>query len=114
VSNDTSQDGVINVNSAGVDVLACLPGVDRTLATAIANYRQSTGFLPNVATLLKVPGMTRDIFKQVAPLVAARSETFRILCEGRVGSSGTRRRIEAIVRVGVREVSTVEYREDDL
>ena len=114
VNNDENQDGAINVNSAGTDVLACLPGVDRQLAAAIIAYRGSTGFLPNTATLLKVPGMTKEIFKQVAPLVSARSETFRILCEGRVTSTGTRQRIEAIVRVGVKEVATLAYREDDL
>ena len=114
VSNDESLEGAININSAGTDVLACLPGVDRPLAAAIIAYRSSTGFLPNTAALLKVPGMTTEIFKKVAPLVSARSETFRILCEGRVTSTGTRQRIETVVRVGVKEVATLAYREDDL
>src|SRR6185312_6883954 len=47
--------GAINVNTAGIDVLTCLPGVDRDLAQAIISYRQSEGFLPNIAYLLKVP-----------------------------------------------------------
>ncbi len=104
--------GVVNVNTASLTVLSCLPGIDRQLAQAIVSYRQSNGFFPNVAWLLKVPGMNRDIFKQVAPLLTARSETYRILSEGRVNSSGTRQRIQIIVRVGFQDVQTLSYRED--
>ncbi|MGH7971673.1 MAG: ComEA family DNA-binding protein, partial [Limisphaerales bacterium] len=106
--------GAINLNTASLDVLACLPGVDRQLAQAIISYRQSSGFFPNIAWLLKVPGLTQDTFKQVALLVSARSETYRILSEGRVNSTGVRQRVQAIVHVGLNEVTTLSYREDDL
>lgn len=104
--------GAINVNTAGIDVLMCLPGVDRQLAQSIISYRQSDGFLPNLAYLLKVPGMTQDIFKQIAPLTTVRSETFRIISEGRLKSSGARQRIQEIVHVGLTDVDTLSYRED--
>jgi hypothetical protein len=58
--------------------------------------------------------MTRDLFKQLAPLVTARSETFRILSEGRVNSTGARQRIQAIVRIGLNDPKTLSWREDDL
>ncbi len=106
--------GAININTAGIDVLACLPGVDRQLAQAIVSYRQSAGYFPNVAWLLKVPGLNRQIFQQVAPLVTARSETFRILSEGKVQSTGVRQRIQMIVRVNLNDIATLSYREDDL
>jgi hypothetical protein len=61
-----------------------------------------------------VPGMSGETFKQVAPLVTTRSETFRILSEGRVTSTGARQRIEAIVHVGLNSATTLAYREDDL
>lgn len=106
------QPGAININTASVPVLVCLPGIDPQLAQAIISYRKSSGFFPNIAWLLKVPGMTRNIFKQVAPLVTARSETYRILAEGKVTSSGTRQRIQVIVHVGVHNIDTLSYRED--
>jgi competence ComEA-like helix-hairpin-helix protein len=112
--SDQNLGGIINVNTAALDVLACLPGVDRQLAQAIISYRQSSGFFSNTAELLKVGGMTSAIFKQVAPLVSARSETYRIVCEGRVNSTGARQRIQAVVHVGLSDVSTLSYREDDL
>lgn len=104
--------GAININTAEAAVLHCLPGVENELAHAIVSYRQSSGFFQNVAWLLRVPGMTRQIFKQVAPKVTVRSETFRILSEGKVASSGARQRIEAIVRLGASGVETLAYRED--
>lgn len=115
-TTDSGQDlaGIINVNTAGLDVLMCLPEVDRQLAQAIISYRQSSGFFANTAELLRVDGMTPEIFKQVAPLVSARSETYRIVSEGKVNSTGARQRIQEIVHVGLTDVSTLSYREDDL
>jgi len=106
--------GLININTAGLEVLMCLPGVDRNLAHAIIMFRQSSGYFPNTAELLKVGGMTTDIFKRVAPLVTARSETFRILSEGKVTSTGARQRIQEIVHVGLNDIMTLGYREDNL
>jgi DNA uptake protein ComE-like DNA-binding protein len=111
-ADDRDQPGAINVNTASIDVLACLPGIDRQLAQSIISYRKSSGFLPNIAWLLKVPGITREIFKQVAPRVTARSETFRILSEGKITSTGARQRIQVIVRVGSSDIQTLSYRED--
>ncbi len=108
------QAGAINLNTASLEVLVCLPGVSRELAQAIVSFRASTGFLPNIAWLLRVPGVTTDLFRQLAPRVTVRSETFRILAEGRVRSSGVRQRIEAVVRVGLNDVELLSYREDDL
>jgi competence ComEA-like helix-hairpin-helix protein len=107
-------DGLINVNTASLEVLACLSGVDRELAQAIISFRQSNGFFPNVAWLLKVPGMPRDTFKQLAARVCVRSETFCILSEGKVNSTGSRQRIQEIVHMGLHSVKTLAYREDDL
>ncbi|MDB6064753.1 MAG: hypothetical protein JWR26_961 [Pedosphaera sp.] len=114
VTVESAQDlpGMVNVNTAGSAVLECLPGIDPELAKAIISHRKSSGFFPNTAGLLKVPGMNGEIFKQVAPRVCVRSETFRILSEGKVTSSGARQRIQVIVHVGLRDVDTLSYKED--
>jgi competence ComEA-like helix-hairpin-helix protein len=114
VQTESNLAGVVNINTASLEVLACLPGVSRELARAIISYRTSSGFFPNTACLLRVPGMTRDVFQQVAARVSVRSETFRILSEGKVTSSGARQRIQEIVHVGLNDLSTLSYREDDL
>jgi competence ComEA-like helix-hairpin-helix protein len=104
--------GAVNINTASPEVLACLPGVTPDLAQAIIAYRRSAGFFPNIAWLLKVDGMNRDIFKQMAPRVCARSETFRILSEGRIPSTGARKRIQVIVQLSAGEFTTLSWRED--
>ena len=112
VGTDSSSQGLININTASVDVLKCLPGLDLARAHAIISHRQSNGFFANVAELLKVDGITDNVLKQVAPLLTARSETFRVISEGRIASTGTRQRIQAILHVGPREIQTLSYRED--
>ena len=114
IEDELEAAGVVNVNTAGIDVLACLPGLDRELAQAIVNYRSSSGFFANTAALLKVPGVTQEILKRLLPRITTRSETFRILAEGRVPSSNARQRLQVIVRVGNFYVDTLAYREDDL
>ncbi|HRI14318.1 MAG TPA: type II secretion system protein GspK [Verrucomicrobiota bacterium] len=114
VEDQTELRGAINLNTASVEVLMCLPGVTRPLAQAVVAHRKANGFFPHIAELLQVSGMNRELFKQVAPHVTVRSETFRILSEGRVGKRGSRQRIEVVVHVGLNSVKTLAYREDDL
>ncbi|MGE4179596.1 MAG: helix-hairpin-helix domain-containing protein [Limisphaerales bacterium] len=112
--SESLQAGVVNVNTAGLEVLACLPGVSRELAQAILSYRGSAGYFASTAALLNVSGMTTEIFKQISARVTARSETYRILAEGRIRSTGVRQRVQAVVRVGLSDVETLSYRENDL
>ena len=112
VGSDEELPGAVNINSASTEVLACLPGLDRQLAQAVVSYRKSAGFFSNIAWLLKVDGMNAQILKQLAPRISARSDTYRILSEGRVPSSGARKRIEAIVRFSSVEFKTLSWRED--
>ena len=116
VTVDSSQEqaGLININTASLETLMCLPGIDRERAQAIVNNVRSQGSFSNIAWLLKVPGIDRQVFKQIAPFVTTRSETFRIICEGRIKSSGVSQRIQTIVHVSRSSVMTVSYREDDL
>jgi type II secretory pathway component PulK len=88
--------------------------MSKELAQRVISHRQANGFFSNVAGVLKVQGITADIFKQLAPRIEARSETFRIISEGKVNSTGARQRIQAIVHVGLNSLVTVSYREDDL
>jgi competence ComEA-like helix-hairpin-helix protein len=111
-SPETARRGLVNINTASAVVLACLPGISEELARAIISYRESAGFFPNIGWLLKVPGMNRELFKQVAPKVCPRSETFRIVSEGKVGSSGARKRLEMIVQLGASRIDTISYREN--
>jgi competence ComEA-like helix-hairpin-helix protein len=112
VSDETDLAGLVNINTASLTVLECLPGILPDLAQAIVNARESGGYFASVAGLLKVEGMTRNVFKQVLPLVTVRSETYRIIAEGKVDSTETTQRVEEIVHIGRRDLETLSYRED--
>jgi len=105
-------EGAVNINTASTVVLACLPGMTEDLAIAVVDHRRRSGFFSNIAELLNVPGITRQIFKQVNPRVSVRSGTFRILSEGRIPSSGARKRVEVVIRLDEHEMKTLYYRED--
>jgi DNA uptake protein ComE-like DNA-binding protein len=109
--DETTIRGAININTASAEVLMCLPGVSRELAQAIVAHRSSAGFFPNPVAVLKVDGMTRDIFRQLAPRVCTRSQTYRIIGEGTVASTGARKRVEMVVRLGAASIDTLAYRE---
>lgn len=111
VNADTNAPGRVNVNTASKEVLSCLPGMTRELAQSIINYRSSSGYFESIGALLNVPDMTSEIFEQLCPRIGVRSDTFRILSEGRVTSSGARKQIELIVRVDAYEIITLGYRE---
>ena len=111
-SPESARRGLININTASLPVLVCLQGMTEDLARAIISYRSSSGFFPNIGYLLRVPGMTREIFQQLAPRITVRSENFRIISEGVVPSSGARKRIELIVRLTSRGIDTISYREN--
>ena len=111
-ANGDKQNGSVNINSASQEVLACLPGMTEELAHAIVSHRKSAGFFPNVAWLLKVDGMTPSLLKKLWPKVTVRSETFRIIGEGRLRSSGARQRIEVVVQLRDGRFETLSYRED--
>lgn len=111
-SPESARRGAVNINTAPTTVLLCLPGITEELAHGIITHRRGNGFFPNVGYLLKVDGMTRDIFSQLAPRVTVRSENFRIISEGVVNSTGARKRIETIVRLTSTGVDTISWREN--
>jgi len=112
VSEDVRIPGAVNVNTAPAQVLASLPGMDDEKAAVIVAHRSSIGFFQSIADLLDVEGISEEDFKQLVDRVTTRSDTFRIFCEGKVTSSGARRRMEVVVRISPGYVDTLAYRED--
>ena len=84
-SDKEDLEGVININTASAEVLACLPGVDEAVAQQICAQRAEASF-QSVAALLDMPGLSTETFKQVCNSVTARSDVFRVCSFGVVGS----------------------------
>jgi type II secretory pathway component PulK len=71
--------GLVNVNTASVTVLACLPGMDINSATQLANYRQSSQADPNSRNSITwVTSAITDsgIIAQIGPWITGKSYQF--------------------------------------
>ena len=101
-ATDESQTaGLINVNTAGIGVLATLPGVDEALAESIVSARRSISpeRRTTIAWLFQEGVMDAAKFKELAPLLTARSFQFTFQVIGYGLPSGRYRVLEAGVDV---------------
>ena len=100
VTDDAIIPGRININTAGREVLMTLPGVDATLTEGILEKRESEDYpegFTSVAEIFSVPGMKREIFKQIAEQITVRSNVFTIRSCGQAERTGMRHYVEAVV-----------------
>lgn len=114
VGDNDSSAGRININSAPAEVLACLDGIDLSLAQALVAHRQSIGGFPHAIALLRAPGMDLNKLRPILPRVTANTDTWRIRAEGLLPDRDTRARIEVVVRIESSSIITLSYREDAL
>lgn len=56
----------VNINSASIPLLKNVSGITQDIAEAIVSYREQQGKIRSREELLKIPGMTKKVFKQAA------------------------------------------------
>jgi DNA uptake protein ComE-like DNA-binding protein len=90
--------GRVNVNTAPLEVLRCLPGMDEELAGTIVRTREGdkSGF-SSIADLLDQSGMTKEKFGKMEDFLTVRSNVFRIHSFGMAASGLARAWIECVV-----------------
>ena len=108
-SEELQTDGLINVNTASLAVLATLPGVDDALAESIVSARRSLSpeRRTSIAWLYQEGVVDAAKFKALAPLLTARSFQFTFQVLGYGLPSGRYRVLEAGIDVaaGTRRVT---------
>lgn len=62
---DTDSIGVLDLNRAGIEDLSSLPGVSRSLAKEIIQYRKDYGDYVSVRELLNVDSMTKELYESI-------------------------------------------------
>ena len=75
----------IPLNVASVQQLLKIPGMTEALAEAIVEYRTKSGFFKKPEDLLKVPGITKEVFKKLDPQVGAEGDLYCVPAEEEEG-----------------------------
>lgn len=83
--------GRININTAPRQVLVTLPGVSRSLADGIVQYRLGGQVFQSIGDLLGVSGVTKEVFGKLEDNITVRSSVFRILSRGQAVEERTGR-----------------------
>ncbi len=113
VTNDLELIGVININTAPVQVLATLPGVDDALANAIVVQRAALDSVTKETTawLLTQGVMDFDQFRAVAPHITASGRQFTVEALGYADHIGSVTRLQAIIEMRGPIAQIVYYRD---
>lgn len=56
---------LLNVNTATIEELAAVPGLNAELAAGIIQYREDMGDIQSLDELTEVPGISRDLLTQL-------------------------------------------------
>ncbi len=64
-----SNDGLININTAGAAELMTLPGIGQTKADQIVGYRNTNGDFSSIEDIKNVSGIGDGIYKQICSLI---------------------------------------------
>ena len=94
-----TQEGLININTAPIEVLTTVPGIDETLAESILSARKSISpeKRGTIAWLFQEDVLDAATFKKVAPFLTARSYQFSFQVVGFGVPSGRFRRLEVVI-----------------
>ncbi|MCB1125447.1 MAG: hypothetical protein KDM81_03050 [Verrucomicrobiae bacterium] len=109
----TNLTGLVNVGTAPVAVLRCLPGFDESLAESLASTRVALGpeELRTPAWLFTRGLLTAEQFRAVAPYVTSSSYQFRFHCAGYGLPSGRYRVVEVVIDVAAVPARVVSVRD---
>jgi competence ComEA-like helix-hairpin-helix protein len=72
----------VHLNIADKEQLMKIDGMTEDLAEAIIEYRETSGFFQKPEDLLKVPGITKDVYEKLNPQIGAEGDLFCVQKEG--------------------------------
>ena len=64
--------GMVNINTADAQTLMTLPGIGKTRAAAILEYRQQEGAFETIEDIMKVKGIKTGIFSKINSLICVK------------------------------------------
>lgn len=109
VSGSTAHTGLVNINTAPLEVLAVQPGFDASMAQAVIDYRTANGAFSGVGRLLAASEVSADAFVNAAPYFTVNSNVFKIVSTGQLASTKTAVTITSVVEIGSDGQVTTRY-----
>lgn len=100
VSDAATRDGVVNINTAPLEVLAALPGVDQTIYEAIITARQSGTVFGGLGDLFQLTSLNRRQLRTLVDHVSTKSSAYLVRVRVRVAGSPRVYAAEALVVIG--------------
>lgn len=67
-----SESELVDINSASVEELVTLPGIGRSLAERIVEYRETNGAFGSPADIMQVKGIGEGIYSNISDYITAK------------------------------------------
>ena len=68
-SGQAAADGLVNINTAGVEELKTLPGIGEIKAEAIVSYRESAGAFGSIEEIMNVAGIKESSYEKIKEFI---------------------------------------------
>ena len=112
VKDEETLTGLVNVNTASVEVLRVLLEDDEAQANALVDYRNTMIYgLSSIADLIQVEAIGVDGFKKLAEHVTVRSNVFQVTSQATSDQTGAVTRLVAIVDRSEKPTKILYYHE---
>jgi type II secretory pathway component PulK len=102
---------VVNINTAPAEVLALVPGMDRTLLNAILSYRQNGKAFQSLGDLLTLSGVTTQELQQAAAHLTIKSAVYLVRILVRSAGQPGLYAVEALVEMTGQGPRVLQWRE---
>jgi len=68
-SEESLEDGLININTADAALLCTLPGIGEARAQDILRYREENGLFETCEDIMKVPGIKNSVYSKIKNMI---------------------------------------------
>ncbi len=72
VSEQDSKNGLVNINTADVELLCTLPGIGESRAADIIRYRENVGLFQSCEDIMQVSGIKNSVYNKICDRITVK------------------------------------------